>query len=211
MVYQFRMIPDDLEQLRRLYSFHPDNLKGQFFSRAKEIHKSNAFLVKQYALFRFRELCPQAPPGLMRFHISTLTGHQLGACKLPSLATIPRDPDLTTRLLAISRESPWVVDYFVISTFPAIFDGFTCEDFNDLATDFLINHIDDPLTPRLVGSYLLHFFVFRERLMERFLVSLNPAISSSPLLRAASPIFRSNRSRPSSPFESAAVRKRRPL
>jgi hypothetical protein len=62
----------------------------------------------------------------------------------------------------------WIVPYFVISTFPTIFGHFLSEEYLDAGLRFIEGHIADPLAPKLVGIFLLHCFLFRDRLMEVF-------------------------------------------
>jgi hypothetical protein len=63
---------------------------------------------------------------------------------------------------------PWIVDYFVISMFPAMFGQFASEEYMTAAAKLLASYMWDDLIDQLVGSYLLHCFLFRDRLAASF-------------------------------------------
>jgi hypothetical protein len=61
---------------------------------------------------------------------------------------------------------PWIVPYFVRSSFPAFFGHFTSEEYLLAGQKFVESHIKDRLAPQLVGTYLMHCFLFQDRLLE---------------------------------------------
>lgn len=65
-------------------------------------------------------------------------------------------------------KTPFVIDYFCTSTFPSIFGHFTSNEYLLAGYNFIRRHIDDKLAPRLVGTYLLHTPLFKDRFFATF-------------------------------------------
>jgi hypothetical protein len=77
--------------------------------------------------------------------------------------------ELTPQLSAAYPGIPWIVPYFIFSTFPSMFGHFVCEEFARAAFDFLNIHMTDALISDLVGSFLFQNLLFRDRLHDLFL------------------------------------------
>jgi hypothetical protein len=71
---------------------------------------------------------------------------------------------------------PGGVDYFVLDSFPSHFGHFTSVHYLKTGCNYIQSWSDHPISQRLLGVYLLHAFVFRDRLMETFYnsLALNP-------------------------------------
>jgi hypothetical protein len=130
-------------------------------------------LAKQHNLNLFRETCASSadlPRELFSFEEATPCQAAESQALKVAIAWPPRSAsyDLATELGRVYPGIPWICDYFVISTFPATFGHFIGQEYLTHGLTFIQSHIADPLAPRLVGTFLLHAFVFRDRLMESF-------------------------------------------
>lgn len=67
-----------------------------------------------------------------------------------------------------------VIDYFVEIGFPTIFLFFVSNESMESAKNFLMKFIGDDLIDRLVGTFLLHSFVFQCRFISIFQTKLSP-------------------------------------
>jgi hypothetical protein len=93
--------------------------------------------------------------------------------------------DFSVELSTFYCDVPWIVQYFVHSTFPAMFCNFISDEYLAIGYRFLEAHIADRLISQLVGVYLLHSFLFRDRLLEcftRLSLSLRDCASEEELL-----------------------------
>jgi hypothetical protein len=167
---------DELASLKHLYSFNPSTLQNQFLSKSDSLHRSNMWLLKHHDLLLFRERCHgifdlSAP--LFSFNASVIT-RPLQSMGVKMLFSHPArvHPDLTTVLLGIYPNTPWICQYFVTSTFPAVFAGFVTEELSEHALQFILNNIEDQLAPQLIGAFLLHCFIFRDRLLQQFYANI---------------------------------------
>lgn len=66
----------------------------------------------------------------------------------------------------------FINDFFCISTFPALFAHFSSGEYLRAGFNFLKRRITDPLTPQLVGVYLLHCSQFKDRFLSTFIDNL---------------------------------------
>jgi hypothetical protein len=160
-------------ELKALYSFNDQALKNQFLSVSNQINLDNVILAKQHDLLVFRELCfdlhIRCPSELFSFDSSVIS--QMGSHPLRYVNDLPPGRvsyDLRTEISNVYPGVPWIVDYFILNTFPAIFGHFTSEEYLISGCRFVEAHIRDDLAPQLVGSYLLHCFNFRDRFHDAF-------------------------------------------
>jgi hypothetical protein len=138
---------------------------------------SNMLVIKQLSFLQFREaVVGIANPPIELFSydttvIKTSEGQAVKVAIDPSL--IPdQDQPLSAVLSAAYPNTPWIETYFVISTFPAMFGYFVCEEFAQSALAFLRKRSRDPLLPRLVGAFLFNNLLFRDRLHDLFFEGL---------------------------------------
>jgi hypothetical protein len=122
-------------------------------------------------LFRnnFKEL-DELPPGLFCYLSDSTDWQPVGQVLKSTVkwTETVADYDLSTELANCFPGVPWIIDYFVSSTFPALYSHFLTEEFVQSGLNFIRSHVHDRLAPRLVGSYLMHCFLFRDRLLEIF-------------------------------------------
>jgi hypothetical protein len=167
--------PTDPEyvKLKSHYSFNHQALRSQFLAVSNRVNFDNTMLAKQHNLNLFREA----------FQSSVPLPRELFWCE-PPVANVAQEAqalktvvlwttsegryDLSTELSKIYPGLSWIAHYFVMSTFPSTFGHFLSAEYLEYGLRFLQSHIHDPLAPRLVGTYLLHCFIFRDRLMQSF-------------------------------------------
>jgi hypothetical protein len=167
--------PDDEEylSLKAEYAFNDQALRKQFLDSGVAITRDSQMLAKQHNLILFRELCDRSVtlPGLLfsfspgNFDIQRLSQSLKMVVAWTSGAA---DYDLGSELSQLYAGVPWIVDYFVTCTFPGAFGHFLSHEYLTYGLNFIKSHINDALAPRLVGTFLLHCFLFRDRLLQNF-------------------------------------------
>jgi hypothetical protein len=190
--------PKDLEYitLRREYAFNEQALRNQFIATVNQINLDNMMLAKQHNLILFRETCDPSislPVELFAYDQSPVGPHESLALKsvLPWTSEVAQY-DLSTEFSKVYAGIPWISTYFAISSFPAIYGHFVSEEYLQYGLCFIQSHIKDALAPHLVGSYLLHCFLFRDRLAHVFyelLIERNPDLSPAELLQTFTDAF----------------------
>jgi hypothetical protein len=170
-------------KLKTLYSFPVENLRQQFSTHAMSVCGELMTLAKQHNLIRFREVClPHSfklPDTLFIYDSDTLsTNPALGGVgnldrfqlkEVVNWAPTPASSDLATIVQSTYPNTPWIVAYFVTVTFPTMFGHFLSADFAEAGLNFIKSHMRQrEIVEKLLGSYLLHCFVFRDRLLEVF-------------------------------------------
>jgi hypothetical protein len=167
--------PDDPEYLalKSEYSFNDQALRQQFLSVSNQINVDNSMLAKQLNLAVFRISCdPSVPiPRVLFGYLATQQNQTQDMQALKSVISWTKKAapyDLATEIAKVYPRVPWITDYFVISTFPATFGHFLSEEYLQYGLSFIQSHLNDPLAPRLIGTYLMHSFLFRDRLMLSF-------------------------------------------
>lgn len=88
----------------------------------------------------------------------------------------------------------WIIDYFVYSTFPSLFGHFCSIEYLREGLSFISLLINDNIAPRLVGSFLHHSFLFKDRILIQFFCMISKRIdckneSNSYLLNDDSDLF----------------------
>jgi hypothetical protein len=166
--------PTDLEYLtlKSEYSFDDRNLRNQFITVSGQINLDNMMFAKQHNLLLFREMYLDAvpfPTELFLYDQTPLQPQEGQAIKnvVPWTEKVA-DYDLATEFSKVYPGVPWISEYFAISSFPAIFGHFVSDEFLGHGLVFIESHIKDPLAPRLVGTFLLHCFLLRDRLLHIF-------------------------------------------
>jgi hypothetical protein len=166
--------PTDPEyrQLREEYSFNDQALRNQFISVSNQINLDNMMLAKQHNLIIFRLLCGRPiplPKELFLYDIQAATPQESTALKQVVMwSDKVVSYDLTTEISSVYPEVQWIPLYFVVSSFPAIYGHFISDEYLQYGLQFIKGHIHDRLAPQLVGTYLLHAFLFRDRLQQLF-------------------------------------------
>ncbi|KAH0786272.1 hypothetical protein GPJ56_009949 [Histomonas meleagridis] len=84
------------------------------------------------------------------------------------------DQRLSDVLQAAYPNTSLATTYFVYSTFPSIYGHFCCAEYSEQALNFLLRHINDPLAPKLIGTFLMHSYVFQDRFIHLFFHSIDP-------------------------------------
>jgi hypothetical protein len=129
-------------------------------------------LAKQHNLVLFRELCDASvalPQELFTYDSSIATSPEIQAVKAVFLWTDTTPTyNLSGKIQKVYPGLDWIVPYFVFSTFPTIFGHFISDEYVHAGLRFIEAHVLDPLAPHLVGIFLLHCFLFRDRLMQIF-------------------------------------------
>jgi hypothetical protein len=158
--------------LKADYAFNQEALRQQFLDVNGDLILSITSLAKQSTLLRFRL---SQPPKLT--HQKTLflvdissvpTRDNYCLSGVLGWTDAPASHDLSTEIKKVYPTVPWAIDYFVFSTFPSIFAHFFSDEYLAGGHRFIVSHIEDPLVPRLIGTYFLHAFVFRDRLLSTF-------------------------------------------
>jgi hypothetical protein len=161
----------DYRSLRAEYGFNPDALRQQFLDTAADMVLELQCNAKQQNLLRFRPLVPPdltmgEPLFLCDFgQVSTRDNYQLSQVLLwPST---PATYSLSTEIRKV-YDTPWIVQYFIISTFPAFFGHFFTAEYLAAGFNFIQSHINDDIAAELVGSFLFHSVLFCDRLFQFF-------------------------------------------
>jgi hypothetical protein len=166
--------PTDLEyiSLRDEYSFNDQALRAQFIAVSSQINLDNMMLAKQHNFILFRERCDprvSLPLELFAYDQSPIQPQESQAVKTVVSWTRERARyDLGSEFSKVYPGVQWISEYFVTSSFPAIFGHFVSDEYLKCGLLFIESHISDALAPRLVGTYLLHCFLLRHRLLEIF-------------------------------------------
>lgn len=71
----------------------------------------------------------------------------------------------------------WIIDYFVYSTFPSLFGHFCSVEYLREGYSFISLLINDKIAPRLVGSFLHHSFLFKDRVLNHFFCNVSKKFS----------------------------------
>jgi hypothetical protein len=161
----------DYRSLRSEYGFNPDALRQQFLDVAADIVMEIQSNATQQNLVRFRSIVPpdltiMEPLFLCEFsQVSTRDNYQLSQILLwpPTAASY----SLTAEIAKV-YDTPWIVQYFIISTFPAFFGHFFTDEYLFAGFNFIQSHIGDDLAGQLVGTFLFHAVLFRDRLFQAF-------------------------------------------
>jgi hypothetical protein len=165
---------EGLDILEAQYSFSHAQLKSEFLSVGQKINLDFVMGGKQHDLILFREFCIGkyvVPPRQVFSYDATSTS---GPTEMNAFRTLlDWETHAATEKLEVIIKSTytsctWIVDYFVISTFPAMFGQFASEEYLLAGAKFLVTYMRDDLIPQLVGCYLLHCFLFRDRFAEAF-------------------------------------------
>jgi hypothetical protein len=174
---------DAYVELKDLYSFPVHLLLDQFRERAMSVCGELMSLAKQHNLMRFREICLQHSFGLpdtpFMYDSGSIDGNPALAgvegrkrFELDDLVHWNPDrasPDLAADIQATYPNTPWIVAYFVTVTFPTTFGHFLSVDLAREGLSFIRSHIGQrEIAGKLLGSFLLHSFVFRDRLLDNF-------------------------------------------
>jgi hypothetical protein len=181
--------PNDFEYrtLKAEYSFNDQALRGEFLVVSNKINLDNMMLAKQHNLVLFRHRCGPSvtlPRELFSFDVApTAMAESLALKTVIPWTEKDAQYDLATEISKVYPGTPWIVEYFVTSSFPAIFGHFVSAEYLENGLLFVEGHISDPLAPRLVGTFLLHAFLFRDRLLQVFFQELStlPATDSFAL------------------------------
>jgi hypothetical protein len=155
--------------LKALDLFNSKVLKNQFLSVNNQINLDNVIWAKQYDLLLFQELCFELHVRCLRscFHSTLPLSPRWAAISCAMLTICHQAPPATTcaEVLGIYSSVPWIVKYFLLSTFPVIF---TSEEYLISGCRFVEAPFCDDLASQLVGSYLVHRFNFRDRFHDAF-------------------------------------------
>jgi hypothetical protein len=160
-----------MDALQDQYWLHIKEFEVQFLNNARNMERDCVMAAKQINLLHFRELCLEThrlPDALFVF---TSSQFALSEQIVPFFAAYPSGEssvDLAAVITTAYPNVPWIVQYFIHSTFPAMFCNFISAEYLAVGFRFLETHIRDRLIPQLVGVYLLHAFLFRDRLLECF-------------------------------------------
>jgi hypothetical protein len=141
-------------------------------------------LIKQLSFLQFREAVVgivDPPVELVSYDTTIVKASEGASVKIAIDPSVFRDPDepLSSVLSSAYSNTPWIETYFVISTFPAMFGYFVCDEFANCALSFLQKRSRDPLLPRLVGAFLFNNLLFRDRLHDLFFDGLQ-ALGDDP-------------------------------
>jgi hypothetical protein len=85
--------------------------------------------------------------------------------------------DLSNEISKVYPGIHWIIPHFAISSFPAIFGHFVSDEYLTGGLAFIKSHISDPLAPQLIGIFLLHCFLFRDRLCHIFYQRLTELVT----------------------------------
>jgi hypothetical protein len=203
------VFPTDREYLalKSQYSFPEGDLDLHFTAFARDMVGEMMTHAKQHNLLRFRELLlssSETPPPLLFTYIPgklcqnpSLSGLGLRNFKIDSILMWPDEPANYVLADEIQKVYPppitWTFRYFVMVTFPAAFGHFLSCDYLDGGLRFIRSHVGQRDTVvQLVASYLLHCFLFRDRLLEVFCRQLavnQSALTEDAFLDAFVPAF----------------------
>lgn len=100
-----------------------------------------------------------ATPALKLKHSPKIQSFSIRESKIVDDKEIVQAPEI---------QIPFVIDYFCTSTFPAVFAHFISNEYLIAGQNFIKRHINDRIAPRLVGTYLLHNNLFKDRLFSAF-------------------------------------------
>jgi hypothetical protein len=160
-------------RLKSLYSFNEQTLRTQFLTLSNQLNWDNAMFAKQHNLCLFRELYHNSiamPEEIFIYEPDQANlGSDTRAVKMTvAWTTKVATYNLSYELSKVYPGIPWITRYFVISTFPAAFGHFLSEEYLQSGVRFIESHIDDPLASQLLGSLLMHCFLFRDRFLYAF-------------------------------------------
>jgi hypothetical protein len=175
---------DEYLRLKSQYSFHENDLDSHFTAFARDTVGELMALAKQHNLLRFRELLlltSETPPNLLFTYVPGRTQSNPALSEISGLQTFaiakilswPDEPAQYVLADEIQKVYPgsisWAFRYFVMVPFPAAFGHFLSHEYLDGGLRFIHSHIAQQDTViELVGSYLLHAFLFRDRLLDTF-------------------------------------------
>jgi hypothetical protein len=167
--------PQDEERehraLRAEYGFSSDALRQQFLDTAADLVLELQSNAKQQNLIRFRSIVPpdltMAEP-LFVYDFGQVSTREI--CHLSQILLWPpaaAPHSLAPEIMKVCG-APWIVQYFVLSTFPAFFGHFFTDEYLMAGFNFIQSHINDDLAADLVGTFLFHAVLFRDRLFQAF-------------------------------------------
>jgi hypothetical protein len=128
--------------LRSQYAFSHSQLKQQFLAVSHRINLDHVMCGKQHDLILFREYCYahkiEVPRQLFGCDPSGCSATESQAFRqVLEWETYPAVEHLDVITMSTYTGAPWIVDYFVISTFPAVFGQFTSDEYMAAAARFL--------------------------------------------------------------------------
>ena len=164
----------EFQKLLSEYSFSDSRLQSHYLGTSSDVTSENIMLGKIFALALFRRFCIaqriEAPFELMIFSSKTMSTMETYTMReflrwTPEAVT----ESVQKEIEAVFPDVPWMTKYFTTCGFPALFGHFVAREYVKAGCVFIRSCIRDDLAPRLLGCYLAHCFVFRDRLKDAFM------------------------------------------
>ena len=164
----------EFQKLLSEYSFSDGRLQVHYLGTSSDVTSENIMLGKLCALALFRRFFivqrMETPFELLIFSSKTMSTIETYTMKEFLHWTSEAFTDsIQKEIEAVFPDVPWMTKYFTACAFPALFGHFVAREYVKAGCMFIRSCIRDDLAPRLLGCYLAHCFVFRDRLMDTFM------------------------------------------
>ena len=170
---------NEIEDLEQKYSFNIQKFQFNYNNIAKQIFYKLQVFAKSFDLILFRiENNENLKFPNMLYNFTRNVGSKqiqglVSTIKEFLAGTFHKECHISQIFNEQFPDKQWIIDYFVTSTFPAMFGHFCSDEYARAGLAFISACINDPIVAKLVGTFLFHTFLFHSRLLNIFLLSID--------------------------------------